>query len=521
MYDLLVGPFYPAYETNKPSPCYAVTGLSAMGSIGGAIFCLPSFLILRKIVDQIAIDNKLGDFTDNHPGQYDYDYDDNGNMIVDANKGLIESCGITTCEQGVSYNYLNLPQKLIITDPNTSALKATVEYIYDAEGNKLQKVTTVSTVTTTTTYLGEAVFENNQLQYLSHEEGRIRYKPAIPNASSASFEYDYFLKDHVESIRMVLTEEQRHDFYPAATLENNLQANEVDYYAIDLSKKVLKSSITGMSSISNLLNNNIDHNIYNNNPLCGTGSLCQSDQSQYLYQLNSNSNKTGLGITLKVMAGDIINVYGKSYYFQNTSGTGGNATIPVIDLLDAFLNAPGASSTTHAVTSSTINTPAGTSGINVMLTQQTNQSNSSPYKPRAFINVIFFDEQFKVGDNSFSISMVGANSVLTDHHSDLQNLTSPKNGYVYIYCSNESPVNVFFDNLQVVHTRSPILEETHYYPFGLPMASISSRAAETLINARQYQGTFSEFEPETMLNNFELRNYDAQIGRFIQVDPYD
>ena len=227
----------------------------------------------------------------------------------------------------------------------------------------------------------------------------------------------------------------------------------------------------------------------------------------------------GLGITLKVMAGDKIDVFGKSYYFQNTSGTSGNSAVPVIDLLNAFLGSPASVGTVHGVTSTAINVPAGLTGINSMVTQQTTQSNASPNKPRAFINVVFFDEQFRTYTGGFAISMVGSNSVAKDHYSELQNLTAGKSGYVYIYCSNESPVNVFFDNLQVVHTRSALMEETHYYPFGLVMSGISSKAAGGMDNKKKYNGYELTTDFDVNINESFYRSHDPQLGRFWQLDP--
>ncbi|MBX2921443.1 MAG: hypothetical protein KF746_04550 [Chitinophagaceae bacterium] len=164
------------------------------------------------------------------------------------------------------------------------------------------------------------------------------------------------------------------------------------------------------------------------------------------------------------MAGDKIDIFGKSYYFtNNTGGTGANSAVPILDILTGLLGGPlgGTAAATHGgITASQLNGIGDvTSGISSLLTNQTTDAAGTPTVPKAYINCIFFDERFQVISSGFS--RVGGNSVVKTH-TDLTNKTAPKNGYVYI----------------AVYPawRGAIPEETHYYPFGLTMAGISSKA---------------------------------------------
>ena len=152
-------------------------------------------------------------------------------------------------------------------------------------------------------------------------------------------------------------------------------------------------------------------------------------------------------------------------------------------------------------------------------------SNYTTSAPKAFLNYVAFDNQLnEVSGNS------GVVQVPTITGSEqAQPLVAPeqiiqKDGYLYIYVSNESAQKVYFDNLVIHHNRGPILQTDSYYPFGLTMAGISDQAALSLENNYLFNGKLlnhKEFSDNTGLDwySYGMREYDPQIGRFFRVDP--
>ncbi|TAJ12677.1 hypothetical protein DMA11_11785 [Marinilabiliaceae bacterium JC017] len=148
---------------------------------------------LRSVND--AANDKVG-FTEKCSQDKEYNYDLNGNMIADKNKGLAK----------VEYNHLNLPVKLTGDDNKT------ITYIYDANGQKLKKIADG----TETWYAGNFVYEKEKgktssLKYILHSEGKY-------DLSGTKGQYQFNLKNHLGNVRMVVDvngkELQQSAYYP-------------------------------------------------------------------------------------------------------------------------------------------------------------------------------------------------------------------------------------------------------------------------------------------------------------------
>lgn len=239
---------------------------------------------------------------------------------------------------------------------------------------------------------------------------------------------------------------------------------------------------------------------------------------QKIYRTNGavTNERTGLGIVLKVMKGDKVSMQVESFYNLPGGNSGQPINMGVSEFFNRLVSATGFP-LSKGLTATDISSLEWNS---VLASQFLGNHPISSNRAKAALNFVLFDEQMRIVQGDYDLVQEGGgHKIHSNYFWTPINIST--NGYLYIYVSNESNLKVFFDNLNITHTPGPILEETHYYPFGLTMAGISSKALNGAVeNKKKFNGIEQTNEFDLNIYDAFYRNIDPQIGRLWQIDPF-
>jgi len=421
----------------------------------------------------------------------------------------------------IGYNYLNLPQLIHFKG------KGNISYVYDAAGEKLAKITVDSTASHSvrTLYLDGMVYQQtgtmanpggttDTLQFIAHEEGRTRwaYHTYVNGTKAYKFEYDFFEKDHLGNTRMMLTQERDTTNY-LASMEFQFRATESKLFS---NIQSTSAAWTSMPNYQNILNN------------IRFAYTSPNDSVSKVDYTGTSGQTTGPSLLLKVMSGDTIMPAVQCYYTSNSLTTTNSSLTSVLNSLAAgIMGTPtGAAEGTLAGYTSSSGPVYG--ALNSFLTSK-DQAPPSGY-PKAYLNWVLLDDQF----NYVSGSSGAVATASSTYPANQMNLVAPggpvvmsRNGYLYVWVSNETQGwDVFFDNFTVQYKQGPVLEENHYYPFGLTMAGISDKALKAQYVQNLYRFNGKELQNQEFTDGAGLDEYDygtrlqdPQLGVWHGIDP--
>ncbi len=419
------------------------TGTSSFGLMDNLTYTYDNNNKGNRLMEVTDAGNDNYGFKDGNTSGDDYSYDANGNMIVDKNKGIAN----------IVYNHLDLPVQV------TMSGNKTISYLYDAAGVKHAKIVNDNGDITRTDYAGAFHYEDDKLQFVNHEEGRLL----------DGYNYQLHLKDHLGNVRATVQPERSTYL---ATMESENSIEETVFEQVSETRH--------------------PDGLYNHTP-GGNESA----------RLNASINQVvGPGKSLAVDAGDTVyvEVYAKYPSYANDP----NSIVGVAGFVAGAFGLSPAGETSAAYSSLNSTLGSGTSSLF--------NFSADPDLPRAYLNYLYFDENhvFQYG---------GFQQVSDDAKNNFEKLSlefvPDEPGYVYIYVANETDanLNVFFDDLKITHAENPIVQVDDYYPFGLTFNSYSDRP----LNKYKFN---SKEEQDWGVFDFEWRSFDPSIGRFTNIDPH-
>lgn len=173
-------------------------------------------------------------FVDGADEAVEYEYDANGNLVRDLNKGIIS----------ISYDLNNQPRKIEYNDGRNAS------YVYDAEGNKLSVSYNLTAMSSAQPQMPVMQSSDVASANMSNGQKTIEYcgniicdgdeTMILNNVGYALYNKDnnlsfyYYLKDHLGNNRVVVREygeiEQVNDYYPTGALMTSSKGGDTQRF---------------------------------------------------------------------------------------------------------------------------------------------------------------------------------------------------------------------------------------------------------------------------------------------------
>ncbi|WP_190277641.1 DUF6443 domain-containing protein [Adhaeribacter rhizoryzae] len=388
----------------------------------------------------------------------EYEYDANGNLKKDNNKGIVN----------INYNHLNLPT---LIDYNGGRR---ILYTYAGDGTKLRKRAEIpGTGTPETDYVGSLVYQAGVLQFAHTPEGRALYQPNATN----KWQYEYHLKDHLGNLRVAFAEGTTTTLM--ATMEAS-RASEEDTVFTNVAQTRKQDQVRAR-----------------------TGS--------YAARLNAKEKRLlGPGKRLTVFKGDTIRaeVFGH-YEIENKAS--------VLTSLAAWVLSNGAMQVAQPPAREGSMPGRGKPmfpylSVGLALSPQVVQKEKNV--PQAYLKYIVYDSTGHYISSHYQVLSQQAK----DSWEKLElEYIAEQDGYVEVFTATESGEEVFFDDLMLTTATPLTIQENHYDPWGMNLVGIEKLGLPD--HKFQYNGKEKQHEFDLNWSDYGARMYNPQLGRWNSVDP--